>query len=543
MGMGGGMFAIPDDSSKSPSSAQSNSLKTKPENVAPSKSTTPVRSRVAQLDVQYWVPLFEQATEEQVSELNSQVQEVVQGQVDLAEALIEAQQTDKAKDEFQKIINLVGGLLCEGYPQEWMFQALSLSMEACDYPSSEIKRVLLSSLDFGADAEQALEVAQYMSRKGMKAESLSVLKDIAHQQPLRYDVFAMALPIARELQDIEALQWVCAGVLGKAWPVEHANLFNDAWTLAQATQIRLSQDGRVLEATAFEELVKQSLRRDLIVRVNWTGQADIDIRVREPAGTVCSLSNPVTLGGGVLIGDASSASQKQELGGVSEFYVCPQGYSGQYDVLVRRVWGEVSGGKVTVEVYTDFGTPDQRMISQQVDVSEKDALVQVAVKNGQRTQPIADVQLAAVQAKQLATSRAVLGQLAMPGASSGGSSRSNPFNYFAFRQQMLRNGGLGFGFPGLGGAVGYQPVITTLPEGANLFVTGVVSHDRRYVRLSPSPFFTGIGEIFTFNFVSGETAGGGVGGVGGGGLGGGGIGGGGGGLGGGGLGGGGGGVF
>ena len=89
----------------------------------------------------------------------------------------------------------------------------------------------------------------------------------------------------------------------------------------------------------------------------------------------------------------------------------------------------------------------------------------------------------------------------------------------------------GFGFPVGGGAVGYRPVITTLPEGAFMTVTGVVSADRRYVRISPSPNFNGIGEIFTFNFVSGQggTQGGGAGG----GLGGGGIGGGGGGFGGG----------
>ncbi len=101
------------------------------------------------------------------------------------------------------------------------------------------------------------------------------------------------------------------------------------------------------------------------------------------------------------------------------------------------------------------------------------------------------------------------------------------------RQNLIRNG-RGFGFPGRnGGAVGYQPVITTLPEGASLSVSGVVSADRRYVRISPQPFFSGIGEIFTYNSINGNTGNGGTGtgGFGGGGLGGGGgVGGGGGGI-------------
>ena len=33
----------------------------------------------------------------------------------------------------------------------------------------------------------------------------------------------------------------------------------------------------------------------------------------------------------------------------------------------------------------------------------------------------------------------------------------------------------------------------------------VVSADRRYVRISPQPMFTGISEVNTFNYVSGES--------------------------------------
>ena len=80
-----------------------------------------------------------------------------------------------------------------------------------------------------------------------------------------------------------------------------------------------------------------------------------------------------------------------------------------------------------------------------------------------------------------------------------------------------------------------MPIITTIPEGTMLSIaSAVVSGDRRYVRISipPIPIFTGIGDVSTFNFVTGEGSttpgGGGVGGGPGGGFGGGGFGGGGG---------------
>jgi hypothetical protein len=83
------------------------------------------------------------------------------------------------------------------------------------------------------------------------------------------------------------------------------------------------------------------------------------------------------------------------------------------------------------------------------------------------------------------------------------------------------------------GAVGYQPVISQLPSGASMSARGVISADRRYVRVSPFPMFTGIGEVNTFNFVSGSsgtsnggnTGGAGATGINGGGIGGGGFGG------------------
>jgi hypothetical protein len=65
-----------------------------------------------------------------------------------------------------------------------------------------------------------------------------------------------------------------------------------------------------------------------------------------------------------------------------------------------------------------------------------------------------------------------------------------------------------------------------------MMTNAVISSDRRYVRVSPFPFFSQIGEVNTFNFVTGDTetdTQGGGGGIGGG-LGGGGLGGGGGGF-------------
>ncbi|MCA9097023.1 MAG: hypothetical protein KDA36_01505, partial [Planctomycetaceae bacterium] len=92
------------------------------------------------------------------------------------------------------------------------------------------------------------------------------------------------------------------------------------------------------------------------------------------------------------------------------------------------------------------------------------------------------------------------------------------------------------------GAVGFQPIIQPLTDGIVLTVVAVISADRRFVRLSLSPQFNNVVDVFTFSFASGGAGGGAIGGGFGQGGGGGGFGGGGGGFGGGGFGGGGGGL-
>ena len=56
--------------------------------------------------------------------------------------------------------------------------------------------------------------------------------------------------------------------------------------------------------------------------------------------------------------------------------------------------------------------------------------------------------------------------------------------------------------------MGFQPVVSLISEGVSLTAMAAVSGDRRYVRISASPVFSNITDVFTFSFV---TSGGGAG--------------------------------
>jgi hypothetical protein len=246
--------------------------------------------------------------------------------------------------------------------------------------------------------------------------------------------------------------------------------------------------------------------------VTWTGDADVDLAVEEPAGTVCSIQNRMSSGGGTLLSDSFSGSGKDKSGEVSETYICPEGFTGQYRLLIRRVWGNVSTGNATVDIVTDLGRESERVIRQEVPLTEKDALVVFEVKEGRRQQEIAAAQLAQLQDAQQDIRGQVLGQFFDDPTNS--SNEQIMLDLYRDQRRMGLIGPNGFRNRG---AVGFRPEITVLPEGASASSLAVISGDRRYVRISPVPFFSQIGNVTTFNFVTGDTGQSGQGGQGGGG--------------------------
>jgi len=306
-------------------------------------------------------------------------------------------------------------------------------------------------------------------------------------------------------------------------------LIEKAILAAEASRIRLKSANENEKARAFLTEMKQAKLRDLVVRVVWTGDADIDIAVEESTGSVCDKNTTRTLGGGLLLMDGSSLD-KPAKDGFSETYVCANGYAGQYRILIRKVWGEVSGGKVTVNVLTDYGTDDAK-VSQYLVPIKQDAVLVAEVKNGHRKEPIVDAQLAKVQTRK-AEAAAVLAQVVPSNNFGRGGSAGSAYQRLLSSYPGAANGlgGNGRNGPFIGrGVVGYRPIITFIPQGTMNSVTGVISGDRRYVRITPTPFFSDIIAVDTFNTFTGQTNLGGGGGQGGGGQGGGGQGGGGGG--------------
>jgi hypothetical protein len=398
---------------------------------------------------------------------------------------------------FDQIAALIEGALNHGQAQPWMYEALGLALQLGNRPAAEVERALMSAADFAETLEDFMYVGQYMARNGLDQRAIKVFRQAGVIDPTRPEPFVHGLQLAQRLNDLEGIQWASLGILAQAWPRDKAEMVKKATLAAKAAYAQLVEDNRTKEATEFKTRLDEALIRDCRVVVKWGGDADVDVFIEEPSGTICSFRNPRTTSGGVMLGDVQDAATSAGdvpagQGLCSETYVCPQAFSGTYKILLRRVWGKVTAGKVTVDVYTHYGTKQIKHYERQIPLGEQDTIATFELADGRRRESLAEQQVANAAVGQVAINQAILNQQLNASTSTS-----------ANASLLTSRGGLFGAFPLIQQAVGYQPVIITLPAGANFTATGVVSADRRYVRVTVLPLFSQIGMVTTFNITTG----------------------------------------
>ena len=212
-------------------------------------------------------------------------------------------------------IALMKAALRNGQPQPWMYEALGLAMELDGQSKENIERTLMSAVEFASSPTELLYIAQYMSHRGLNARALQLSKQVVRLQPLEYKAYLLGLHAAKQENNLDGVRWATVGLLSQAWPKEQAEVKKVAFRAAGAALADLKKAGRTEEYLAFQKELDEAMIRDCVIQVRWTGEADIDLIVEEPGGTICSLRNRRTASGGVNLGDSFAKYSEEKEGG------------------------------------------------------------------------------------------------------------------------------------------------------------------------------------------------------------------------------------
>ena len=316
---------------------------------------------------------------------------------------------------------------------------------------------------------------------------------------------------ARELKDYPAVQWAATGVLRSAWGKDYEKLHREAEDAALEAERALRAAGHATQADAVRESMAQARIHDLSLRLQWSGDGDLDLSVEEPLGTTTSCQNPQSRGGGIHRHDGYGPDPKN----CYEEYVCPFGMPGVYIVRVRRIDGTIVGNRGAADDRPQPGRKNETTETFIIKLKPDRIALRISLPNGRRRE---------LGPERLAPNSRAGQMQQLLQALIAYSPRPRQIPWRALPAAMAPGGaavapavaGPGIAAPGLGGfapvtqvgavagpglAVGYQPVITEIPEGVTMTAAAVVSSDLRYVRLAINPSFTAISEVFTFTFV------------------------------------------
>ena len=486
-GGGGGFFNVADDQENAPANPQ-------PTKIQPAETETNDSLTLEQNRAGNAVSLSESMTDWN--------KRFAQGQLDPAAVRATVRKLMKQRDT-QQTIGLINAALRNGQSQTWMYETLGIAMQVQGEDKSSIERAIMSACDFSNSPDELMLIAQYLSHLQLDERAIDVYRQVIKVSPLHWEAYGLAMRAAQRTENLEGIRWSTLGILSQAWPRDQQEIYDTARRLAEATLEDLKSSGQDDTYQAFQQSVKTAMVRDIVVKASWAGEADIDIIVEEPGGSVCSLHEPRSAAGGIAISESYNAETSQQSSGLSEYYVCAKAFAGKYQVRVRKIWGDVVADKVTLDVYLGYGTENQKHERQRINVFDnEDSMVVFNLDQGRRLQPLKEQELQVAIQRQEAISNAALAQQLSRFSDPTAATGLTPSDRLRRRLAL-----------GAGGAVGFQPIIITLPAGTQMVATGVVSADRRYVRISTSPSFTGIGDVQTFTFAGeAQTAGGGGGG-------------------------------
>ncbi|MHB1425055.1 MAG: hypothetical protein ACYC3I_17935 [Gemmataceae bacterium] len=292
-----------------------------------------------------------------------------------ADFLVLAQKFDHAV-EFLKA-NLRQGIVVE----PWVYKSLALALRMSGGSTEDIERAEVSSADMEPkNGRGYLEAATALAQDEKYGLALAFCRQAALLEPGTPYAYEDALNYAELARDPKAMEWAAGNLLSHDWPVENKKLQDRSLQKIDALVKLLDQQGRKDEAERMKDAIAGSRQRDLVIKLNWQGGADLDLHVFEPSGSMCSPLHRQSIGGGVLIGDSLADM-------TGESYLAAEAFSGDYEIEIEKVWGHPLNNKVQVKIIRHQGTPEEREQLLTIELKSRHSeRIKVKLEGGRRTE-------------------------------------------------------------------------------------------------------------------------------------------------------------
>jgi tetratricopeptide (TPR) repeat protein len=284
--------------------------------------------------------------------------------------------------------------------QPWVYEALAIAMEQNGDALEDVQRVRLSGLSLDPTNPQSfLKAAKAASDAGNHERALAFCRKAAQLDPSLPSPYADALVYAERGKDTKGMEWAVGRLAAQDWATDATTLQAKVSRNLNNLLNSLQKENRGDEAAKLKAALATSRIRDLVVNLTWeagaSGAADLEMEIREPSGTVCSSQVRQSPGGGVLTGLDLTALGQLKPGMPKASYTAAEAFSGEYEVKVRRLWGQPASGKFRLEIIQHQGTPQEKHRIEVVTIDQQSAVKFVLA--GGRRKDVAQITPATLQ--------------------------------------------------------------------------------------------------------------------------------------------------
>ncbi len=222
-------------------------------------------------------------------------------------------------------------------------------------------------------------------------KALSFCRQAAQLEPNLAATYRDALAYADLGKDSRSMEWAVGKIVAQDWPTDNGILHDDAALRVSALAATLRQEQRGDEAAKLKGVLQRLRQRDVIVKLTWDNPdkrrlAEVEMTVKEPTGTVCSPHQKQTPGGGTLLAaDFYAKREGYDRLAFTVGYTAAEAFSGEYEVSVRRLWGQPYGNRARLEIIQHAGTPQEVRRIQSIDLTQG-RTVKFVLKEGRRSE-------------------------------------------------------------------------------------------------------------------------------------------------------------
>lgn len=391
--------------------------------------------------------------------------------------------------EHDKVVGMLRAALRNQTGQGWMHEAIALSLELHGGSPAETRDAFLSLVDL-APASLAVRrsVADTLAALGQPVAALALLRETAILEPESVKTYYDALTIARNAGNVEEAAWAADQLLSREWTPDGEIVPEETKRLLARFAADLRLEGKQPDADRLLAIAAAPRIRDLEITIHWAGESDVDLCVVEPGDLLCSPTTPRTVQGGVLTFDGPMGRER---------YVATQAFSGDYELLFRTVWGKPTANTIHVDVVKHKGTARESRERHAVSLADADPRLTVRLEGGRRTErtPIGPEEewspFRGEKGKEALSPKMQLQRrIAAQDHDERTVANANLLQPIAGPNGPLAQiGGVVGGVRPVvsAGAVAFEPEITVINNGPSLQVQAIVSHDRRYVRMTLIP--------------------------------------------------------